>query len=336
MSPRSLYKDLMNDTPLFQQTLLYMCRAISCNEFQKITGVNNDHRNRLIIPQYYISLRNHVFACLGKGCGWNTDIPKNVDSKHVQKALRNPMIMLPLLRQLEKQNGNIYTDTEVQKVLSDATVSMQKAAGMIARSKLRFLTIFQGMAIEDLEQDLMVKAIQTIGWSFDRRPIQETVLLGCKAMHNHAKNVADYWSAKKRQNSTARDSEGKSSVRSVHIGSFGHTGDTSENSSWTQETMMALATEDQFESIELELSYKKLTALLTKTRRRKKLLSILTADSSPDFTNWLRRHRVIKGSQTDKHLFEQDPSKYVVSGCSFVGLSPKQTTRLIRQLQGAQ
>lgn len=333
MSPRSLYNDLMGDTPLFQQTLLYMCRAISCNEFQKRTGVNNDIRSRLMIPQYYISLRNHAFAAVVNSSDTTVCVPKNLDSKHVKKAIKNPMVALPLLKQLEKQHWNIYTDEEVQRTLADATPSMQKAAASIARSKLRFLTIFQQMDIHDIEQDLLVKAIQTIGWSFDRRPIQETVLLGCKAMHNHAKNVAEYWSAKKRQNSTERNSNGTSSIRAIHLGSFGQTSSTGETTSELFKNG-ALTAEDQFDKIDQGISFNQLKQVLQKTKRRKKLYSILVADSSPGFTEWLRRHRVIKGSQTDKHLFEQDPSKYVVSGCSFVGLSPKQTSKLMKQLHG--
>lgn len=334
MSPRSLYNDLMGDTLVFQQTLLYMCRAISCNEFQKRTGITNDIRSRLMIPQYYISLRNHALATLANESDSSVIVPKNIDSKHVRKAVRNPMIALPLLKQMEKQSWNIYTDSEVQRTLDNATPAMQKAAAMIARSKLRFLTIFQQMDITDIEQDLLVKAIQTIGWTYDCRPIQETVLLGCKAMHNHAKNVAEYWSAKKRQNSTERNCNGTSSVRSINLGSFGQTSSTVETSSELFKNG-ALTAEDQFEKIDLRLSFNQIKRVLQKTKRRKQLYNILVSDSHQLFTEWLRKHRVIKGSQTDKHLFEQDPSKYIVSGCSFVGLSPKQTTKLMRQLQGA-
>jgi hypothetical protein len=313
---------------MFNNCLLYLCRARNCQDFlrqAKHLGVDaGDWRvSTLLQWRYYVTLRLYTFSLLSKKPVNTVFNVAKGDAKAVLRALKRPSVMRALTTRFAAQKNIAYSESEVSEHINETLPTLKRASRVIVRSKLKYLTVFNGLLYEDLEQDLLMHAVQNLGWAYDRRPAQESVLLGCKIMHNKAANMANFHSAKKRACAGPRDANGFSAIRIIH------------------DTDKAAATvnriPDESSNIYVEqnrIDLERALVLLKKNKKRRRLLTILTQEQNPEFEKWLKTRKLLRGKQTDKHLFLRNPREFFLLAANHVGFSQKQTRRLLLSLSG--
>lgn len=328
----------------FDNCLLYLCRSINCQQFLKQSkalgfDASEWRIDYLLQWKYYVTLRLHTFNRLlnlktppSKSTAASTQdssvelaefTVSKADDQAIERSLNNPKLRKQLESRFAEQGNIAYKEQEVSKHIALTLPTLRNAAALIVRSKLRFLRTFNGLLFEDLEHDLLSHAVQNLGWSYDRRPIEESVLLGCKIMHNKAANVASFYSAKKRSCASPKNAQGFSSVIIVR--------DTDKAAN------LIAQIPDEQSSVYVEenrFDLDRAVQILAKNKRRRKLLKLLTKEENPEFEKWLKSEKVIRGKQTDRHLFLKNPRMFFMLAARYVGFTMKQTQKLLFLLSG--
>lgn len=318
---------------VFKTCLLYLCRAISANEFSAqmkpypagaVVKIR-DFRLHLTSDSYFtLTLRLFALKLMGETQPERDEFESMARKAAVMERdfrrlwqLRWPMMACKLIRRVRKSEylNEALTPAEVRRRCGTLLTQMNPTIEKTVKRRLRFVWLFNGVDMESLIGDVRARIVQQFNWSY--APVMNEYVQQhfYQVMYNTIHNMATYYSVSGRKASSERDSAGISRRLMVNASEIDARNDMRNGTEDRTTTSVLEQLADPDPTAEVLLARRQRLVLIISMatcRQRMRFLNILSGIEDRRFNNWLYEQRIIPHSKNHMDLQDEiEPDQFL-------------------------